>query len=246
MYAVCVFIECYGIFAAFSQKIKLVTWYFIGTASTAIIVTAAELLRLIVHFTDKTAILAACLASEQADQRGSTRPLSDDDLRDYCESVWRGRSYWDIGLLVFSILLSWLFASLAGSYLYQLKNPQSMRTHTATLAPSSAYNYPLQQYPPNPYGQPPQQQPFSAPPYAPYGAQGPLPAYDNDGGFADTKEKREGDVSAHDPFSDRGGMSSQEYEQRQHDEEEARRRATESTDTVTLEPRDRREVEGRV
>lgn len=48
------------------------------------------------------------------------------------------------------------------------------------------------------------------------------------------------------PFADSqgpGGLSSEEREQMQHDEE-MRRRAAESTDTVTLEPR--RENEGRV
>lgn len=246
MYASCVAIEVYGIFAAWTAKIKLVTWYFVGSASAALIVTAAELLRLIVHFTDKSAIQAACLAGEQADQiRDGGIQLSDDDLRDYCYSAWRSATYFDIALLIFSVLLGFLFASLAGSYLYQLKNPQSMRVHVATtLAPSSAYSYPLQSYPPNPYGGAgyPQQQPYAAPPYAPHGAQGSLPAYDNPSGYELPREKGD-DSTAKDPFNDQGGMTSAEYEQRQHDEE-VRRRAAESTDTVTLEPR--REGEGRV
>lgn len=66
------------------------------------------------------------------------------------------------------------------------------------------------------------------------------------GGYEMPREKEE-----HNPFADGNGvgggppagMTSQEYEQRQHDEE-IRRRAAESTETVTLEPR--RENERRV
>lgn len=164
------------------------------------------------------------------------------ELASYCSSVWRNASYWDVGLLLFSIFLSFFFASLVASYLHQLLNPQLLRTHTAHVAPSSQYNYPLQPYPPNPYGQPGAQQPYGGaqqfvpPPYNPAG--GP-PTYNNDSGYDMPKDEKEGA----DPFADsQGGMTSEEREQAQHDEE--MRRAGESTDTVTLEPR--RENEGRV
>lgn len=200
------------------------------------------------------------------------------DVNDYCSWTWRRSTYWDVGLLIFrsaftptaassvpgahtsplststnSILLSVLFASLAGAYLHQLLNPQLLRTHrpqfgSATGAPSSQYAYPLQAYPPNPYSLDPPVGGFgyAAPPYA----AGGLPEYSNDSGFVATDDKERGHLQspsavARDPFSDDGGMTSQEYEQRQHDEE-MRRRAQESTETVTLEPRSDREREGRV
>lgn len=156
-------------------------------------------------------------------------------------------------MLLFSLFLSLFFASLVASYLHQLLNPQLLRTHTAQVgaggAASSQYAYPLQQYPPNPYGQgsataaPGYQAGFVPPPYNPAG--GP-PGYANDSGYEVSKEKEGGEQHGVDPSSDhqgQGGMTSQDYEQRQHDEE-MRRRANESTDTVTLEPR--RENEGRV
>jgi hypothetical protein len=49
-----------GIGAAYKQSIKLVKYYFVGSASVAVIVTAAELMRVIVHFTDKVSSLALC------------------------------------------------------------------------------------------------------------------------------------------------------------------------------------------
>lgn len=66
----------------------------------------------------------------------------------------------------------------------------------------------------------------------------------NNSGYDMPKDEKEGA----NPFSDshsQGGMTSEEREQAQHDEEMRRRAAlNESTDTVTLEPR--RENEGRV
>jgi len=168
------------------------------------------------------------------------------ELTSYCSTVWRNASYWDVGLLLFSFFLSFFFASLVASYLHQLLNPQLLRTHTAQVAPSSQYNYPLQPYPPAPYGQSGQPygggagaHQFVPPPYNPAG--GP-PTYNNESGYDMPKDEKEGA----NPFADsqgQGGMTSEEREQMQHDEE-MRRRAGESTDTVTLEPR--RENEGRV
>lgn len=149
--------------------------------------------------------------------------------------MWRSRSYWDVGLLIFSLVLSLFFASLVASYLQQLLNPALLRQRTAQVAPSSQYNYPLQVYPPNPYGQPQQQpydQGFVPPPYNPAG--GPPGYGGNEAPFDPPKEK--------DPFADGGQMTSEQREQQQH--EEMRRRAAESTDSVDLTPR--RENEGRV
>ena len=159
------------------------------------------------------------------------------ELRSYCSSIWRSASYWDVGMLVVSLLLSIFFASLVASYLQQLLNPALLRQRTAHIAPSSQYNYPLQPYPPNPYGQPQQQQPydqgFVPPPYNPAG--GPPGYGGNELPFDPPKEK--------DPFADGAGMTSEQREQQQH-EEEMRRRAMESSESVDLTPR--RENEGRV
>ncbi|KAK4058283.1 hypothetical protein OIO90_000440 [Microbotryomycetes sp. JL221] len=248
--------EVFGIGAAYKQSIRLVRYYFYAQCTSAVVVTAAEVLRIVVHFTDKSAILDACQAGEKQDQQGSNDPLSDNDIADYCNWVWRRSTYWDFGLLILSLLFAFLFASLAGAYLHQLMNPSLLRTRVpfvgqATGAPSSQYNstYPLDNvavYPPNPYSLDPPVGGFgyAAPPYA----QGGLPEYSNNDDYRLPPEKNNNNASssvvgfdqARDPFSDQGGLTSQEYEQRQHDEE-MRRRAQESTETVTLEPRHERE-----
>ncbi|KAM0788292.1 hypothetical protein ACM66B_001437 [Microbotryomycetes sp. NB124-2] len=251
--------EVFGIGAAYKQSIRLVRYYFYAQCVSAVVVTAAEILRVVVHFTDKSAIQAACAAGEKQDQAGSTNPSSDADIADYCSWVWRRASYWDIGLLLLSMLFAFLFASLAASYLHQLMNPHLLRTQQPffgqpTQAPSGQYQYPLNDvavYPPNPYRQDPPVGGwgYAAPPYA----RDNLPEYSNDHDYSVAPEKVNSNSNAvpqaRDPFSDQGGMTSQEYEQTQHDEEMRRQRMAlnnESTDTVTLEPRNDRERQGRV
>lgn len=53
MYFVVSAIEWFGFAAAYKQSIRLVRYYFWSTATAALIVTAAEILRIVVHFTDK-------------------------------------------------------------------------------------------------------------------------------------------------------------------------------------------------
>ncbi|KAK4051931.1 hypothetical protein OIV83_002636 [Microbotryomycetes sp. JL201] len=237
--------EVFGIGAAYKQSIRLVRYYFYAQCVAAVVVTGAEILRVVVHFTDK--------ASEKQDQAGSTNPSSDADIADYCSWIWRRASYWDIGLLLLSMLFAFLFASLAASYLHQLMNPHLLRTQQPffgqpTQAPSGQYQYPLNDvavYPPNPYRLDPPVGGFgyAAPPYA----RDNLPEYSNEHDYSVEPEKPNSNTltRARDPFSDQGGMTSQEYEQMQHDEE-LRRRANESTDTVTLEPRSDRDRQGRI
>lgn len=68
LYFVCAAIEIFGCFAAYRQSIAHVKLYFYGSASVAVIATAAELSRLVLHFTDKAAIQAACRTGEVADE----------------------------------------------------------------------------------------------------------------------------------------------------------------------------------
>lgn len=145
-------------------------------------------------------------------------------------------------LLIFSFFLSLFFASLVASYLHQLLNPQLLRTHVA-VAGSSQYAYPLQPYPNvAPYPPAGGQQYYGGPAPPPGYAPGGLPVYSNEGGY---EMPRDDKTPGPDPFADRNApqLSAEEREQMQHDEE-MRRRAMESTETVTLEPR--RENEGRV
>lgn len=161
----------------------------------------------------------------------------------------------DIGLLILSALLSFLFVSINASYLHQLINPATMRTHTAQMAPSAAFghHYPLAPYPDSSqrygqqgygqqgYGQQPygQQGGFVPPPYAP--PPGKPPGYDpsteyESGYAAGLREKEE----SKNPFED----SSPGYTPGEGQGFQQRRQEDESSETVTLEPR--AHVEGRV
>lgn len=117
-------------------------------------------------------------------------------------------------MLIFSIFLSFFFASLAASFLYQLQNvrlakspsaskrdkltrtslqPQTLRTHAVNAANSAQYAYPLQPYsggmqPPHPASAMPYGGP--APPVYTGGADAThLPSYDNPYGIHPSDEK---------------------------------------------------------
>ncbi|GAA5982086.1 hypothetical protein JCM5350_000639 [Sporobolomyces pararoseus] len=259
LYFTCSAIEAFGVVAAYKASIKLVRSYFYGTAGVALIVTAAEVMRVVVHFSQKSAILKACQDSYASDISSGSATSS--QVVSYCADSWRNATYLDIALLVFSLIISFFFASLAASYLHQLKNPALLRTHAPNLAPSANYA--------SPYGVPLQPYPSAVPPY-PYSANpypsgqdnGQVPSYDNPYGFKPppTDDK---DFSSHyggqaqsNPFEEsiqsqtllvrRPGETVEEFEERQHehDQAEERRRAAqafgESTETVTLEGGGRR------
>ena len=143
-------------------------------------------------------------------------------------------------MLLVSTAISFFFASLAASYLHQLLNPQSMRTHQANLAPSNQYAYPLPAYPPPP-----------GPPGGDYPA-GPTPGfqaappYVGDGRDV-AKEKAEyeryGEAGAPEtPYGEGGELSP--FGDRHQVGQQERGYDVGSTDTVALEPR--RDVERRV
>ncbi|GAA5835576.1 hypothetical protein JCM5353_000898 [Sporobolomyces roseus] len=260
LYFFCSAIELFGVVAAWKSSIKLVRSYFYGAASVAIIVTAAEVMRLVVHYTQKSAILKACQDSYASEVTAGTATSA--EVISYCQDSWRNATYLDIALLIFSLFISFFFASLAASYLHQLKNPQLLRTHAPNVAPSAAYapyGVPLQPYPST--GAPPY--PYSANPYAPptYPAHGDsVPSYDNPYGFKPPTDDKDSSTSAgasqRNPFEEevqhqqqtilirREGETVEEFEERQHEHDQAQERRRdgfgESTETVTLEGGGRR------
>jgi len=233
MYFVCAAFEIFGFVAVYLQRLRLVMLYFLLSVGAAIIVTASEILRLVVHFADKSEIIAAC-TQDQLDQNTVGDTIDSVQANSICSSSWSRSTLWDIVFLIASACLAFLFASIAASFVHQLKNPATMRTQTAHLAPSAQYAYPLAPYPgglgaqPYPGGS----QPYPAPAYAPPPGPPPPPTYDNfgDDGYTpyggDKKEREE-----EGPFADPWTPAE-------------RREGEESTETVTLEPR--RENEGRV
>ncbi|KDE07550.1 hypothetical protein MVLG_02221 [Microbotryum lychnidis-dioicae p1A1 Lamole] len=250
LYALTAAVEAFGVVAVYRSSIGLVKAYFLASVAVALVVTGAECTRLALHFTDKSAIISACVSTETLiDSIAGTPSTSDiDDIDNYCRALWQRNVYWDFGLLVFSLLLSVLFASTVATYLQQLLNPALTRQHHVQVqnfntAGSSQYNYPggiypggiypggiypAGAYPPNPYGQP------SAPPlYQP----GFVPAYEPNAFVANNPDGEKGEAA--NPFGDRQRLTTEQREQMEHDREvEAERRRTNaSTETVTLEPR---------
>jgi hypothetical protein len=120
-----------------------------------------------------------------SENNGTASDLTLLQAQSLCGTSWQNSTYTDIGLLIVSILLSALFISFAGSYLHQLLNPQSMRTHETNVAPSAAFGhaYPLAPYPQGGAGE--YDQAFVPPPY---GGSGP-PGYERSGYEGDAKEK---------------------------------------------------------
>lgn len=116
LYFFCSAIELFGVVAAWKSSIKLVRSYFYGAASVAIIVTAAEVMRLVVHYTQKSAILKACQDSYVTEVSKGTATTA--EVISYCQDSWRNATYLDIALLIFSLFISFFFASLAASVRY--------------------------------------------------------------------------------------------------------------------------------
>ncbi|KAM0752807.1 hypothetical protein T439DRAFT_323423 [Meredithblackwellia eburnea MCA 4105] len=238
-------IEIYGFGAAWSQRITLVRSYFFTAVFGSLIVTGAELVRLVIHFTQKGAIIRACVG-DQMDDNTAGDTITETQAQSLCSSSWSNATWWDIALLIITGLVSFFFASLAASYLHQLQNPSTLRQQTATLAPSSAYSYPLAPYS-GPAFEPPQ---YAPPPGFPPsygvggGGYGAPPGPPPDGGFAagapyGKEKEEEWQTQATTPGTAQGFLHP-----RGEGESPLRREENESTDTVTLEPR--RETEGRV
>ncbi|SCV71089.1 BQ2448_2677 [Microbotryum intermedium] len=253
LYALTAVIEAFGVAAVYRSSIALVKAYFLASVAVAFIVTGAECTRLALLFIDKSAIISACFQGETASDPTATLDAVDIDV--YCRALWNRNVYWDIGLLIFSLLLSVLFASIVASYLQQLLNPALTRQHQIQVhnfaAGSSQYNhpgaYPLGAYPPNPYGQPP---PSAPPLYQP----GYVPAYEPNGFVVHSEGEKSGQPDgAPNLFSDRhphSNLTTEQREQMQHDQQQIEAESNtsnqinERTETVTLEPR--RGNEGRV
>ncbi|GAA5824495.1 hypothetical protein JCM10212_000302 [Sporobolomyces blumeae] len=181
LYFACSAVELFGVLAAWRAQIKLVRTYFYGSVVVGFVVTAAEVLRLVVHFTQKSSILKACQDSYSSDV--SSGNVSQSDVTQYCNDSWRNAGYLDVALLVFSLFVSFFFASLAASYLHQLKNPALLRTQAPSAAYAPPYGVALEPYPSQlpPYGQSPYAPPAPhyPPPHSGSGEGVAAPGYDN-------------------------------------------------------------------
>ncbi|KAG0658093.1 hypothetical protein C6P46_006052 [Rhodotorula mucilaginosa] len=177
LYFVCTAIEIFGIAAAYRASVPLVRAYFWAAATSAVVVSACEVVRTTLHFTKKGEIVAACIDSYSTDVARGT--YSNSDVSSFCNDSWRNSSYVDIAILVFTFFISFFFASVAASFLHQLQHPETLRTQVAQAA-SSQYAYPLRPFDSN-----------LPPPMYPQGGQHqqPLPSYDNPYGVSVSEEK---------------------------------------------------------
>ena len=97
--------------------------------------TAAEVLRVVIHFTDKSSIIQSCVNEQLAlNSNPDYVPVTETQARALCQKNWSNSTWVDIGLLILTGVISFIFASLAAAYYHQLLNPATLRTQTTTTA----------------------------------------------------------------------------------------------------------------
>lgn len=156
-------IEAYGIAAAVSAKIPLVRIYSILSFFAVAVVAAVEVLRLVLHFTFKKALISNCVndlsGQTETIQNGGifsphtvSQPISTADATNACNNAWSNDTFQDVAwllvsaselfetfshfwLLTFGLVLGFLFATVTLAYYRQLMDPSLLRTQ----APSSAF-----------------------------------------------------------------------------------------------------------
>ncbi|QRV85009.1 hypothetical protein RhiJN_13025 [Ceratobasidium sp. AG-Ba] len=199
LYATACAIETFGVFAMFGQKTRLVGIYSWASVGAVIVVIAAELIRIILHFTLKKSLIDQCTRENTGDvviTRGgfwdptTSTTLTEADARNWCNDAWNRGTFADFAWFILSALLGFMFVSVNFAYWRQLLDPTSVVSRYPR-APSEQYGmgaiphqpqpynpYAQQQYNPYSYGQP---DPFARNDYAPpYDAQ-KLPGYGSHG-----------------------------------------------------------------
>jgi len=167
------------------QKIKAGRLYVWAVILGGCLVTAAETIRMALHFVFKTDLKAAC----QTRYAGDTADFaSNADVQDWCDSDWQNGIWRDAAWLIFGLICSVFMYILSRAYYHQLLDPNFGRT---TGAASNRFR--LQQMGPPaaavPYGQDP---PF-VPPYS----NGGMP--DSAAGYAEPPGYNNHDAPAYTP-----------------------------------------------
>ncbi|KJA21274.1 hypothetical protein HYPSUDRAFT_55552 [Hypholoma sublateritium FD-334 SS-4] len=171
-------IELVGLHAAASQKVAPARAYAWLSALAVLIIAATGLIRVVLHFTEKSAIINTCATVTQDEDvffpgffgpvnAGRLDPL---DAQQWCQNQWDRDSWSDIVAFLIITTLATFIAAIAFAFLRQLLDPTSPANQSR--APSSGvpahYAPPYPSYNPHPnnpsypgYNNP------SAPPYAP-------------------------------------------------------------------------------
>jgi len=156
LYAAMFAFEVFGVFAAITQRVPLVRTYALLSVATALIIVAAGLIRVVVHFTLKNDIIDECTGlSENSTVSvypfGFFGPVSHDfidhdDAVRWCTRAWDHDSWADIVSLLISIILAGLFTMIAFAYYRQVLDPSSPAN--ASRVPPSRFGAPSHYNPP--------------------------------------------------------------------------------------------------
>jgi len=216
LYAVAAVIQQFGLFAVSVRRLHLVRIYAYGSILTALCVLAGSLAQIIIHFTQKNALLAVCTNDNTGDTVfyswgiwGPTTSTTLDraDAAQWCNDAWNRGSWRNIITFLIQLCVAAFFLLVIFGYYKQLQNPSSVAYAFRSRDRYPLGGYPQQQYVgfPPPQGPPPAAygQGFDQPFVPPYDS-AKLPAYDGPGtNFGDAKGgdglSKNGDD---DPFGD--------------------------------------------
>jgi len=203
-------IEIFGAISAFLQNLALIRLYSLLTLIAALLVSGAEMLRIVIHFKFKSTIISQCITFVMSDNDddgigffGShhANGLSQADATSFCNQAWNHDTFADIAWFIISIILTLLFSSIAFAYYNQLLDPSSASTRMPRNRNRQQDNFPLETFTPSlpynsnqegtsrynpPPGPPPSESPF-APPYE--ASKLPKYGYSEDGHAKDDGKK---------------------------------------------------------
>ncbi|KAG9226960.1 hypothetical protein CCMSSC00406_0003367 [Pleurotus cornucopiae] len=219
---VCV-IEIIGVVGSAMQKLALVRIYALASVLAFVIVLAAGIMRIVIHFQFKDVLIKECSDSTNGRtivfRYGLFGPITSDTINPeeadrWCRRAWDRDSWGEIVSLLIILFLAGMFASIAFAYYRQVLDPSSPANasrapssqvraagyptyynppYNASAVPNLGYSQPPQQYPPPP-GPPPQHRDETFVP--PYDGKPPGYGAGDSGDFIGGKDDKEN------PFAD--------------------------------------------
>lgn len=180
-------VEVLGFVGAFRSNLKLALLYSKLTVPGLAVVIAAEILGVVGHYKFKGSIIDKCVTNNTgtvASSGGffggsfgnsSNTVMSQADAQSYCNSQWRYDSNWEIVWLVITLLVGIPFVLFSFAYVRELRDPSRVTESSGgwfgrrNQAPSAQFGHQ------GPYDPQAQAYPMNAYPPAPYGAYAPPP-----------------------------------------------------------------------
>lgn len=241
LYAVVCAIEIFGTVAAVTQRLPLVMAYATASVGSCLVVVAAGLMGIVIHFVEKGDLITECTTLSTGDTAvirfggifgsSSSETLTPSEAASFCQNAWDHASWSNIISFLLETLLGMLFSLIAIAYYRQCLDPTSAAN--AFRAPSNQrrtgnmypdhYNPPYNASVPNlGYGNGPSA--YAPPPGPPprFNAGdsadelGKPPGYDL-GGYTSKIDGADKSDSKENPFSDFEGTSTKGSEAGDHD-----------------------------